>query len=192
MAQVTSHKNAPIPNLGTVFNALSLGVIHFVRSVISLVDILQQPIRNFHFKVFKANTPNQMDHTMWKSMTNCAQKRWQKLCAIMFAVTWAFGKMWCHLIPELKRTFQTAKQKIFVPVTIPGGHASSCPGGRRRFFSDTRHTLPQRLLPGEVWHRWSLCHLPLQQPQLQWWMLETLWDRWPPTFWTQKRGLRKS
>ena len=39
-----------------------------------------------------------MDHTMWKSsMTNCAQKWWWKLCAIVFAVTWAFGKM-CYVL----------------------------------------------------------------------------------------------
>ena len=35
-----------------------------------MVEILQQPIRNFHFKVFRANTPIKMDHTLceraWK------------------------------------------------------------------------------------------------------------------------------
>ena len=35
-----------------------------------------------------------MDHTMRKSMKNCAGKWCQKLCAFLFAATWAFGKMW--------------------------------------------------------------------------------------------------
>ena len=56
-----------------------------------LVEILQQPIKNFHFKVFKANTPNKMDHTMWKGMKNFAGKWCRKLCAFLFEATWAFG-----------------------------------------------------------------------------------------------------
>ena len=67
------------------------------ETTFSLVEILQQPIKNFHFKVCKANTPNKMDHTMWKSMKNCAGKWCQKLCAFLFDATWAFGKM-CLLI----------------------------------------------------------------------------------------------
>ena len=89
----------PTPFSGTVFNALSLGVINLIgvlawETTFSLVEILQQPIKNFHFKVFKANTPNKMSHTMWKSIKNCARKWCRKLCAFLFVATWAFGKMW--------------------------------------------------------------------------------------------------
>ena len=53
-----------------------------------LVEILQQPIRNFHFKVFRANTRYKMDHTMWKSM--------EKLCSkIMTEFVCIF--VWGHL-----------------------------------------------------------------------------------------------
>jgi len=41
-------------------------MIHFAQSIqttFSLVNILPQPIRNFHFKVFKANTANKIDRT---------------------------------------------------------------------------------------------------------------------------------
>ena len=63
------------------------------QTAFSLVEIFQQPIRNFQFNVFKANTLNRMDHTMWKSMKNCLRKWCQKLCAFLFAAIWAFGKM---------------------------------------------------------------------------------------------------
>ena len=66
------------------------------QTAFSLVEIFQQPIRNFQFKVFKANTPNKNDYTMWKSMNNCAWKWCQKLCAFLFAATWAFKNMWCN------------------------------------------------------------------------------------------------
>ena len=45
------------------------------------------------YVVFKANTPNKMNHTMRKSMKNCARKWFQKLCTFLFEVTSAFGKM---------------------------------------------------------------------------------------------------
>ena len=77
-AQVTSNKNAH--NFQHHFLAQFLMLFHLAWSILfgvlawettfSLVEILQQPIKNFHFKVFKANTPNKMDHTMWKSMKN--------------------------------------------------------------------------------------------------------------------------
>ena len=41
---------------------------------------LQQQIRNFHFKVFKANTPNKMDHTMWKTMKHCPKMVLEIVC----------------------------------------------------------------------------------------------------------------
>ena len=37
---------------------------------------------------------------MWKSMNNCAWKWCRKLCAFLFAATWAFGKMWVPLVIE--------------------------------------------------------------------------------------------
>ena len=40
------------------------------ETTFSFVEILQRPIRNFHFKVFRANSRNKMDHTMWKSRKN--------------------------------------------------------------------------------------------------------------------------
>ena len=65
------------------------------ETTISLVvEVLQQPIKNFHFKVFRANTRNKMDHIMWKSMKNCALKWCCKLCAFLLKVTCAFWKMW--------------------------------------------------------------------------------------------------
>ena len=81
------------PTSNTIFWRILFGVLAW-ETTFSLVEILQQPIKNFHFKVFKANTPNKMDHTMWKSMKNCARKWCRKLCAFLFAATWAFGKMW--------------------------------------------------------------------------------------------------
>ena len=45
------------------------------------------------YVVFKVNTPNKMNHTMRKSMKNCARKLFQKLCTFLFEVTSAFGKM---------------------------------------------------------------------------------------------------
>ena len=101
-AQVAVHKNAH--NFRHHFWAQFFMLFCMVWSILfgvlgqettfSLVEILEQPIRNFHFKVFKANTPNKMDHTMWKSMKNCARKWCRRLCAFLLAATWAFGKMW--------------------------------------------------------------------------------------------------
>ena len=47
--------------------------------------------------VSQANTPNKMDHSKWKSIKKCAWKWRRKLCAFLFEVTWAFGKMWANL-----------------------------------------------------------------------------------------------
>ena len=100
-AQVTLNKNAH--NLQHHFGAQFFMLFHMVwfilfgvlgqETTFSLVEVLQQPIRNFHFKVFRANTWNKMDHTMWKSMKNCAQKWCRSLCAFLFEATCAFGKM---------------------------------------------------------------------------------------------------
>ena len=101
-AQVTLNKNAH--NLQYHFGAQFFMLFHMVwfilfgvlgqETTFSLVEVLQQPIRNVHFKVFKANMQNKMDHTMWKSMKNCAQKLCRSLCAFLFEATCAFGKMW--------------------------------------------------------------------------------------------------
>ena len=64
------------------------------ETTFSLVEVLQQPIRYFHLKVLRANMRNKMDHIMWKSMKNCAQKWCRSLCAFLFEATCAFGKMW--------------------------------------------------------------------------------------------------
>ena len=63
------------------------------ETTFSLVEVLQEPIRNFHFKVFRANTRSKMDHIMWKSMKNWAQKWCRSLCAFLFDATCAFGKI---------------------------------------------------------------------------------------------------
>ena len=101
-AQVTSNKNAH--NFWHHFRAQFLMLFHLAWSILfgvlawettfSLVEILQQPIKNFHFKVFKTNTRSKMDHTKRKSMKNCAGKWCQKSCAFLFAATSALGKMW--------------------------------------------------------------------------------------------------
>ena len=100
-AQVTLNKNAY--NFQHHFGAQFFKLFHMVwfilfgvlgrETTFSLVEVLQQPIRNFHFKVFRANTRNKMDHIMWKSMKNCAQKWCRSLCAFLFEATYAFGKM---------------------------------------------------------------------------------------------------
>ena len=63
------------------------------ETTFSLFEVLQQPIKNFHFKVFRANMRRKMDHIMWKSMKNWAQKWCRSLCAFLFEATCAFGKM---------------------------------------------------------------------------------------------------
>jgi len=86
------------PFAGTVFHALSQGVIHFVQSVSFKnlkIEVFDWLLKNFNQRVVsQANTPNKMDHAKWKSIRNCAQKWCWKLCAFLFEVTWAFGKMW--------------------------------------------------------------------------------------------------
>ena len=71
-AQVTLNKNAH--KLQHHFGAQFFMLFHMVcfilsgvlgqETTFSLVEVLQQPIRNFHFKVFRANTRNKMDHIM--------------------------------------------------------------------------------------------------------------------------------
>ena len=75
-SQVTSNKNAH--NLQHYFGAQVFMLYHMVgfilfgvlgqETTLSLVKILQHPIRNFHFNVFRANARNKMGHTMWNSM----------------------------------------------------------------------------------------------------------------------------
>jgi len=78
------------------------------ETTFSLVKVLQQPIRYFHFKVFRANTRNKMDHIMWKSMKNCAKKWCRRLCAFLFEATCAFGKMcWAVVVHVRKPMIET-------------------------------------------------------------------------------------
>ena len=105
-AQVTLNKNAH--NLQHHFGAQFFMLFHMVwfilfgvlgrETTFSLVEVLQQPIRNFHFKVFRANTRSKMDHIMWKSMKNWAQKWCRSLCAFLFEATCAFRKMWAPIL----------------------------------------------------------------------------------------------
>ena len=101
-AQVALNKNAH--NLQHHFGAQFFMLFHMVwfilfgvlgqETTFSLVEVLQQPIRNFHFKVFRAITWNKMDRIMWKSLKNCVQKWCRSLCAFLYETTCAFGKMW--------------------------------------------------------------------------------------------------
>ena len=87
-----------LPFPGTVFT-----LFHMVWSILFGVLALQTLKWKFLIGCWRistkekvvshANTPNKMDHTMRKSMKNCAGKWCQKLCAFLFAATWAFGKM---------------------------------------------------------------------------------------------------
>ena len=116
-ARVALNKNAH--NFRPHFLAQFFMLFHMVWSILfgvlgqettfSLVEVLQQPIRNFHFKVFRANTRNKMDHTMWKSMKNCAQKWCRSLCAFLFEATCAFGKMWAR--QKKIKTHQTQRKR---------------------------------------------------------------------------------
>ena len=76
--QVTLNQNAH--NLQHHFGAQFFMLFHMVCFVLwevlrqettfPLVKVLQQPIRNFRFKVFRDNTRSKMDQTMWKSIKN--------------------------------------------------------------------------------------------------------------------------
>ena len=100
-AQVTLNKNAH--NLQHHFGAQFFMLFHMVwfilfgvlgrETTFSLVEVFQQPIRNFHLKVFSANKRNKMDHIRWKTKKNCAPKWCCKLCAFLFKVACAFWKM---------------------------------------------------------------------------------------------------
>ena len=83
------------------------------ETTFSLVEVLQQPIRNFQLKVFRANTRNKMDHI--KSMKNCAQKLCRSLCAFLFEATCTFGKM-CRV--ETKKGTASGKiEKLALPTS---------------------------------------------------------------------------
>ena len=82
-----------------------------------------------------------MDHTMWKSIKNCARKWCPKLCAFLFAATWAFGKM-CLICPtsnnciSLGFYFFQANLSFGGRATITGGETRLC---RRRTTPIWRH-----------------------------------------------------
>ena len=48
------------------------------ETILAFVEILQQPITNFHFKVFTANTQNKMDQNMY--MKICARNVYTFYC----------------------------------------------------------------------------------------------------------------
>ena len=126
---MTSNKNAH--NFKRHFGAQFFMLYHLVgfilfrvlgqETTLLLVEILEQPIRNFHFMVFRANTRNKRDHSMWKSMKNWSQKWCQSLCALLFVATFAFGKMW-HKIETIELAFEHLRRMstIFRPVCFLG------------------------------------------------------------------------
>ena len=61
------------------------------------------------------NTPNKMNHTMWKSMKNCVPKWCCKLCAFLFKVTCPFWKMCLVLLyvsGDFKEKFVFSKSHL--------------------------------------------------------------------------------
>ena len=55
-------------------------------------------ISTYEKVVSRPNIPNKMNHTMWKSMKNCAPKWCCKLCAFLLKITCAFWKMWVFFV----------------------------------------------------------------------------------------------
>lgn len=83
-------------------------------------------------EVSQPNTPNKMNHTMWKNMKKYAQKWCCKLCAFLFKVTCPFWKMW-HCFALLlnqrnitPRWFQTDRKLTRADLNV---------FGRRQIFS---------------------------------------------------------
>ena len=121
-----------------------------------------------------------MDYTMWKSMKNCVGKWCQKLCAFLFAATWAFGEMWV-LITLWKPTFcGLTKRRLksqsfccwmqFVCTKIKACLGSAVPNlliikPRPVWLTENRSSNPRALYMHSCWWRrrseWSL-------PPLQW------------------------
>ena len=85
------------------------------------MKFLKKPDRNFHFKVFKANTMNKMDHTIRKRMKNCAQK-------------------WCNCVDLCLRPLQPLKRCVVCAFCFPF-HMSGFQQPRL-YRTPTRHCLP--------------------------------------------------
>ena len=103
-AQVASNKNAH--KLWHHFWAQFFMLFHMMWSILFRVLALKTLKWKFLIGCWRTstkekvvswpNTPNKMNHTMWKSMKNCAQKWCCKLCAFLCKVTCAFLNRW-HL-----------------------------------------------------------------------------------------------
>ena len=127
-ARVAANKNAH--NYLEHFWAQSFMLFHMVWFVLfkvlgqettyPLVEILQQPIWNFHFNVFRGNTLNKMDHSMWKSIKNSAWKCCRKLYAFLFSATCTLRKMCIllfYLILSIKKCWICKNPMQNVPVS---------------------------------------------------------------------------
>ena len=100
-AQVASNKNAH--RLQHHFWAQFFMLFHMMWSILFRVLALKTLKWKFLIGcwrtstkekvVSRPNTLNKMNHTMWKSVKNCAPKWCCKLCAFLFKVTCPFWKM---------------------------------------------------------------------------------------------------
>ena len=107
-AQVASNKNAH--RLQHHFWAQFFMLFHMMWSILFCVLALKTLKWKFLIGCWRTstkekvvswpNTPNKMNHTMWKSMKNCAPKWCCKLCAFLFKVTCAFGKIWPVIVSK--------------------------------------------------------------------------------------------
>ena len=92
------------------------------ETTFSLVEVLQQPIWNFHFKVFRANTWNKMDHTMWKSIKT-VHKNDFGVCVLFCLrplVPLERCDKWDHCIPLTRWCFQKSRHSSRNPICGPG------------------------------------------------------------------------
>ena len=105
-AQVASNKNAH--KLRHHFWAQFFMLFHMMWSILLRVLALKTLKWKFLIGcwrtstnekvVSRPNTPNKMNHTMWKSMKNCVPKLCCKLCTSLFKVTCPFWKMWYWML----------------------------------------------------------------------------------------------
>ena len=134
----------------------------------SLVEVLQQPIRNFHHKVFRANTRSKMDHIMWKSMKNWAQKWCRSLCAFLFQATCAFGKMWM---------FSSLHYPIFGSSHLTS-HQNGVQAGILAWTDELEFQVSSYNLPKVYKHRTILLAQVRMQVRLLWLLLQKMRHRW--------------
>ena len=88
-----------------------------------------------------------MNHTMWKSMKNCAPKWCCKLCAFLLKVTCGFWKMWCVLfwfVTQLYRAnYRTFHSHLFFVVTH--GWICTCEKFKQCINRCKYHSLPKQI-----------------------------------------------